>query len=188
MCLKGRRNSVKNALKKLFTSKKPLEEISGVYLGQNRFLRVVNQPNKKPEFVSEISGVATNFQLATRYGNIGLIAHNYLGGRHFCNLKVGDRVYVMDGYQQRRCYQVTSIQQFQALNPRSSRSNFIDLDTRQLFSVNEVFKRIYTGNHHLILQTCIEKGNIKEWGRLFVIAEPVEMQILPIEQPSGWKP
>ena len=187
MVLKGKRNPLRNAIRKLFSSKKPLEDINGVYLGQDHFLRVVNQPSNKPEFVSDISGVVTNFQLASRFGNIGLIAHNYLGGRHFSDLKIGDMVYVMNGFQDKRCYQVTSIHCYQALNPRSSRSNFIDLETREMHSVNEVFKKIYTGEHHLVLQTCIEKGNIKEWGRLFVIAVPVERLILPLEENRDYR-
>jgi len=164
-----------NIVKGFFSPKKPIEDVNGIYFGDNRYLRVVNQPGGKPEYVSDISGVATNFQLASRYGNIGLIAHNHLGGRHFCDLKIGDVVYVMNGVRQTRRYKVTSIHQYQALNPRSPRSNFIDLETRQTFSASEVFKHIYTGNHHLILQTCIEKGNIKEWGRLFIVAEPVSL-------------
>ena len=161
------------SLKSLFSAKKPLENVSGVYLGDNRYLRVVQQPNGRPEFVSGVSGVATSFQLASRYGTIGLIAHNYLGGRFFLDVKEGDNIHVLDGYGRSRCYRVMRIRQFQALEPRSPRSRFIDLDTHQTASASEVFREIYTGEHHLVLQTCIEKGQIKEWGRQFVIAEPV---------------
>ena len=38
------------SIKSLFTSKKPLENVSGVYLGGNRYLRVVRQPSGRPEF------------------------------------------------------------------------------------------------------------------------------------------
>ena len=161
------------SLKSLFSAKKPLENVSGVYLGDNRYLRVVQQPNGRPEFVSGVSGVATSFQLASRYGTIGLIAHNYLGGRFFLDVKEGDNIHVLDGYGRSRCYRVMRIRQFQALEPRSPRSRFIDLDTHQTATASEVFREIYTGEHHLVLQTCIEKGQIKEWGRQFVIAEPV---------------
>ena len=163
-----------NKMKSLFSSKRPLEDVSGVYLGNNRYLRVVQQPGGRPEFVSEISGVATSFQLASRYGTIGLIAHNYLGGRFFLDVKQGDDIHVLDGHGRSRRYRVTRIRQFQALEPRSPRSRFIDLETHQTCTASEVFKDIYTGEHHLVLQTCIEKGQIKEWGRQFVIAEPVK--------------
>ena len=161
------------SLKSLFSAKKPLEIVSGVYLGDNHYLRVVQQPSGRPEFVSGVSGVATSFQLASSYGTIGLIAHNYLGGRFFLDVKEGDDIHVLDGYGRSRCYRVMRIRQFQALEPRSPRSRFIDLDTHQTATASEIFREIYTGEHHLVLQTCIEKGQIKEWGRQFVIAEPV---------------
>jgi hypothetical protein len=164
------------SIKAFFSSKKPLEDVSGVYLGDNRYLRIVQQPRGRPEFVSGMSGVATSFQLASQYGTIGLIAHNFLGGKFFLESKVGDEIHVLDGWGRSRCYRVISIRQFQALEPRSPRSQFIDLETYQTSSASEVFKEIYTGEHHLVLQTCIEKGQIKEWGRQFVIAEPVNNQ------------
>jgi len=156
-----------------FTAKKPLADINGVFFGGNHFLRVVNQPDGKPEYVSDVSNAVTSFQLASKYGNIGLIAHNYLSGQYFGELKLGDHIYTMNGFRQQRIYQVTGIRRFQALNPRSARSDFIDLDTRQRLTVNDVFRQIYTGEHHLILQTCIQNNGDQEWGRLFVIAQPI---------------
>lgn len=160
---------------KFKSSKLPFEDISGIYLGNDRYLRVTAQPQGKPEYVSNVSGVATHFQLASRYGTIGLLAHNYLGGRYFLDLKLGDAIFVMDGHRRSRCYRVTKTHQYQALDPRNPRSHFIDLETRQVHSAKDVFQRIYTGSHHLVLQTCIQKGYIKEWGRLFIIAEPATM-------------
>ena len=136
-------------------------------------MRVVDQPSGRPEFVSSISGVATNFQLAARYGNIGLIAHNYLAGRHFSELNIGDPVYVMDGHGHKKPYQVREMLQYQALDPHNVRSNFRDLETEKIFTVSDVFRRIYMGQHHLILQTCIKKGNNDEWGRCFILAYPL---------------
>jgi hypothetical protein len=156
-----------------FSAKKPLDDVNGVFFGENHFLRVVTQPSGKPEYVSDISNAVTSFQLAENYGNIGLIAHNYLSGRYFRDLKIGDHIFTMNGFRQQRIYQVTSIRRFQALNPRSARSDFIDLDTNQRYTVNDVFRQIYTGDHHLTLQTCIQNGGNQEWGRLFVIAQPI---------------
>lgn len=167
-----KRDTFKKWVEKMVTPKKPLESINGLYLGDERYLRIVPQPEGKPEFVSSISRTATDFQLASRYGNIGLVAHNYLGGQYFLSLKIGDSIYVMNGKQRTRRYTVTKILKFQALDPRSPHSNFVDLENRKMLSASDVFKRIYMGNHHLVLQTCIQKGNIREWGRHFVIAEP----------------
>ena len=154
-------------------AKKPIEGISGIYFGKDRFLRVVNQPNGKPGYVSSISNTATNFQLAERFGIIGLIAHNYLGGRLFKDLKIGDEIYVMDGFGRKRNYRIIEMLRYQAVNPRSTRSNFVNLENRQLCTATDVFKRVYTGKHHLVLQTCIKKGGNLEWGRIFIIAHPV---------------
>ncbi|MDO9545655.1 MAG: sortase [Pelolinea sp.] len=154
-------------------AKKPIETISGVYFGKNRFLRVIDQPSGRPEYVSNISNTATNFQLASRYGNIGLIAHNYLGGRLFHDLQIGDEICVMDGFGRRKNYRVSNFLSYQAVSPRSTRSNFIDLKNNQLCTASDVFKRVYTGKHRLVLQTCIKKGTNEEWGRMFVIAQPV---------------
>ncbi|MCD6355706.1 MAG: hypothetical protein J7L66_00350 [Anaerolineaceae bacterium] len=152
--------------------KRPIQEISGVYFGKNRFLRVVDQPSNNPAFVSNISNTATNFQMASKYGNIGLIAHNYLGGRFFEDLKIGDDIHVMDGFGHTKIYRVKEIIRYHAVNPRSIRSNFIDLKNNRLYSANDVFKRVYKGSHHLVLQTCIKRGKNEEWGRKFIIAYP----------------
>jgi len=153
-------------------AKKPIETISGVYFGKDRFLRVIDQPAGRPGYVSSISNTATNFHLAARFGNIGLIAHNYLGGRIFNDLKIGDEIYVMDGYGKKNNYRIIEMLRYQAVNPRSTRSNFINLKNNQLCTATDVFKRVYTGKHHLVLQTCIKKGKNNEWGRVFIIAQP----------------
>ena len=155
-------------------AKKPIEGLSGVYFGKNRFLRVVDQPTGKPGYVSSISNTATNFQLAARYGTIGLVAHNYLGGRLFKDVEIGDDIFLMDGFGRKRIYRVSEMLRYQAVNPRSMRSNFINIENKQLCTATDVFKRVYTGKHHLVLQTCIKRGNNEEWGRIFIIAQPVK--------------
>jgi hypothetical protein len=165
-------NPLKGLVKKFLVPKKPIEDVNGLFLDSGHFMRVVEQPSGHPEYVSGISNVATRFSLPTRYGNVGLIAHNFLSGKYFLELQPGDFLYLMDGYGKRRRYLVKSIQRYQALQPRSPRSNFINLDTQEFCSASEVFKRVYMGNHRVVLQTCIQKGSIEEWGRHFVIAEP----------------
>ncbi len=166
-------SSFQQAVEKLFSPKKAVSSVNAIFLGNDHILHVVEQPAGKPEYVSEMTGTVTNFQLAAKYGIIGLIAHNYLGGKYFSELKIGDRVFAMNGYQGSQAYEVTQILHFRALNPQSPRSDFIDLDNGKRRNVNDVFRQVYTGSHHLVLQTCIERGNNKEWGRLFVIAKPL---------------
>jgi hypothetical protein len=173
MSMKLSPKSIQSALGKIFGPKKAVSSVNAIFLGNDHILHVVEQPAGKPEYVSEMTGTVTNFQLAANYGNIGLIAHNYLGGKYFSELNVGDKVFAMNGYQGSQAYEVTQILHFRALNPQSARSDFVDLDSGERRSVNDVFRQVYTGSHHMVLQTCIERGSNTEWGRLFVIAKPV---------------
>ena len=88
----NRKQSKRNPRK---SSKRPMEGVSGIYFGKDRFLRVVDQPAGKPEFVSSISNTATKFQLADKFGNIGLVAHNYLGGSMFHDVNLSDDIHVI---------------------------------------------------------------------------------------------
>jgi hypothetical protein len=73
-------------------------------------------------------------------------------------------------------YKVTSIVKFQALSPNSPSSKFVDLSTGDTLSASTLFKQVYGGDPHLVLQTCIAQDNEPSWGRMFVIAEPVEAE------------
>jgi hypothetical protein len=163
----------KQTFHKIFASKQAATGINAIFLGDDHILHVIEQPVGRPEYISTVTGTVTNFQLAAQYGNIGLIAHNNLGGRYFNDLRIGDRVYTMNGYQGSQAYEVSEILHFRAINPKRSNTDFIDLDSNEHYSANDVFQRVYTGSHHLVLQTCIERNADTNWGRLFVLAEPV---------------
>ena len=147
--------------------------IRGVYSEDILALPVVQQPSHNPGFVSNRNGMATQFALPESRNVIGLLAHNYLSGKQFFDLKIGDEISIVYGDGQYSAYIVVDIQNFQALEPNSQNSRFIDLETDQELSASELFTRVYSGDHHLTLQTCIQNGNIQSWGRLFVIANPI---------------
>jgi hypothetical protein len=150
-------------------------QIVGVYVENVLALRVVQQPPSNPAFVSNIMGTATQFLLAyTVAGNIGLLAHNYLSGGLFFQLKPGDVVQLIYGDGAVWEYEVGEIQEYQALNPNSPTSDFLNLATGETLSANDLFNRIYIGQHHLAFQTCIQRDNLDTWGRLFVIAPPYQ--------------
>lgn len=150
-------------------------QIVGVYVENVLALRVVQQPTSNPAFVSNIKGTATQFLLAyTVAGNIGLLAHNYLSGGLFFQLKPGDVVQIVYGDGAVWDYEVGDIQEYQALNPNSPTSDFVNLTTGETLSANDLFNRIYSGQHHLAFQTCIRRDNLDTWGRLFVIAPPYQ--------------
>ena len=147
--------------------------ICGVYITNHLALRVIQQPANNFGFVSSVGGEATQFSLAERYGVIGLLAHNYASGSYFFGSKPGEIVQIVYGDGNIDLYKITEIHEYQALNPNSSSSSFIDLYTGEKLSAMQLFKQMYMGSHHVVLQTCIQKGHINSWGRLFVIAEPL---------------
>ncbi len=144
--------------------------IRGLYSKNNFALQVIQQPSGQARFVSSIEGVATQFSITNQYGITGLLAHNYLSGRHFFGLEIGDIVQIVFGNGEVKGYQIAEIQRYQALQPDSSISQFLDLNTGEKLSATQLFRRVYMGNHHLTPQTCIQEDS---WGRLFIIANPI---------------
>ena len=147
--------------------------IRGVYVKGEFALPVIQQPSGQNGFVSSIEGVITQFGMPSKYGSTGLLAHNYLSGRHFFDLTIGDVVQVVYGDGNIFDYQISEIQEYQALQPNSPSSDFRDLNTGAQLTATQLFKKVYTGNHHLTLQTCIQEGLDDTWGRLFIIANPI---------------
>ncbi len=148
--------------------------VRGLYV-QNKFeFPVVQQPTGDTGFVSNDSGVVTDFAMADKYGVTGLIAHNYLAGADFFTLQIGDVLDVVYGDGTIKAYRVAEIRRYQALSPNSASSNFVDLSTNENMTASQLFKRVYMGAPHLTLQTCIQQGSEDSWGRLFVIADPVQ--------------
>lgn len=147
--------------------------IRGVYSEDNFGLQIIQQPNGQAGFVSTIEGVVTQFSMPNKYGITGLLAHNYLSGRHFSDLEIGDKVKLIYGDGDIKEYQIADIQRYQALQPNSPHSQFLNLSTGEKLSASQLFERVYTGNHHLTFQTCIQEGSEDSWGRLFIIANPI---------------
>lgn len=147
--------------------------VRGIYVEDVMALRVVQQPAGNAGFVSAITGVATQFKLAEKYGTVGLLAHNYAAGSLFSNIVLGDVINTIHGTGDIEQYKVTSIVSFQALSPNSPTSSFIDLDTGDKLSAGKLFEKIYKGEPHLVLQTCIARDNEDSWGRMFIVAEPI---------------
>ncbi len=137
-------------------------------------LLVAGQPIGSIGYVSNMPGVVTRFQQADQLGSIGLIAHNYLSGEEFFKLQIGDRIVMIDKQVNETSeYRVIAVEQYQALQPTSIHSRFLNLDNGENISAHQLSQRIYGREGYLILQTCVENEGNLEWGRLFVIAEPI---------------
>jgi hypothetical protein len=149
-------------------------QVVGVYVENVMALRVVQQPPNQPDYVSVRNGEATQFLLAFSFaGNTGLLAHNFLSGKLFFNLKEGDVVEVVYGDGSIQEYEIDKIESYQALNPDSPTSDFLDVSNGETLSATDLFYRVYGGDHHVTFQTCIAQGNNSQWGRFFVLANPL---------------
>jgi hypothetical protein len=150
-------------------------QIVGVYIPQVLELKVVQQPANNPAYVDATLGHITQFKLAAQHGAIGLLAHNYLAGALFFTLSAGQEVDVVYGDGAIRRYTILVLRHFQALNPLSTASNFVDLDHQDSnqISNSDLFYQIYGQGDRVVFQTCITANGNTSWGRLFVIATPV---------------
>lgn len=147
--------------------------LRGVYVTNTLALPIVQQPPGNANYVSDKGGEATQFATASHYGNIGLLAHNYLSGSSFSKLVIGQEVRLLfdDGHVE--YYVVSEILRYKALEPGNPFSDFQNLSSPdELISAGEMFNRAYAGRHHLTFQTCIEAAGSSSWGRLFVVAFP----------------
>ena len=147
--------------------------VRGVYVPGVLALPVRQQPADNPTYVSPENGVATQFAAAASLGVTGLLAHNYLAGAKFFKLAEVQDVLIVYGDGAVKRYRVTAIYRYQALDPYSPYSDFVDLSTGETKSLGEVFNLVYGGGDHVTFQTCIENNGVSSWGRLFVVATPV---------------
>jgi hypothetical protein len=146
--------------------------IRDVYVPDILSFPVVQQPEDNPYYVSGHDGEVTQFAIASQYGNIGLLAHNNLSGKSFSKLSVGQEVQLVYGDGRIEKFVITEVLHFQALQPESQQSLFLNLDVSETLSANQMFDRVYNGSRHLTFQTCIKANGNASWGRLFVIATP----------------
>jgi len=151
------------------------DKIVGLWVEDVLALRVVYQPTNQPGFVSTLDRIATYFLYPWKHaGNHGLLAHNYLAGRYFFDMGVGDIIQLVFGDGNYMDFEVTEIKEFQALEPNNPYGNFIDLETGEQLTANNVFIEVYMGDFHTTLQTCIAHGGNSEWGRQFTVAPPFD--------------
>jgi hypothetical protein len=147
--------------------------VRGVYVEGSLAFPVIQQPVDNGGYVSKDANVVTQYRAAARYGTIGLLAHNYLAGANFESLAVGKKVQIVYGNGRIDTYEITSIYRYQALQPNSGSSPFVNLADGKTYTAWDVFQLVYTGGDHITFQTCIESNGVSSWGRLFIIATTV---------------
>lgn len=153
-------------------------QVVGVYVQGTLALPVLQQPNDNPNYVSTEDETVTQFAAANRFHTIGLLAHNYLAGTHFSNLKISDVVVVVYGNGDKKYYQVNKVERYQALSPTSPQSDFVDLNDGKntRLTAGDVFSHVYTQGDQVVFQTCILNNGDPSWGRLFITAVPMRNQ------------
>jgi len=149
------------------------DSVRGIYIPELLTVLVVQQPSGNPEFISTEENTLTQFDLASKFGSIGLLAHNYLAGARFSQMERGQKFYLIYEDGRMSAFVVTEILRYQALNPNNTSSKFVDVDTNRLLTARDLFAKVYKRQGQVIFQTCIAAGQEPSWGRLFIISEPI---------------
>lgn len=148
------------------------QELRGLYIPNILAALIVQQPEGNAEFVSPRQNVITQYSLASQFGSVGLLAHNYLAGDTFSMLTSGQSFYLVYGDGHIKAFVVKEILRYQSLQSNDVNSNFVDLENGQNLTSQQVFSKVYNRAGQVILQTCIDAEGDQAWGRLFLIAEP----------------
>lgn len=146
--------------------------LRGVYVPGVLAFPIVQQPASNANYVSSDDGTITQFNMAAQYGNVGLLAHNYLSGRFFFDLALGQEVRLVYGDGKVETFVITQILKYQALQPSSPYSSFRGLENNDTLTAAQMFQKAYLGDRHVTFQTCIEAYGNSSWGRIFVVAKP----------------
>jgi hypothetical protein len=148
------------------------DTLVGIYVKGIMALHIVQQPNGDPAYIDLSDGSATQYYRASIYGTIGLLAHNYLSGRHFFEISLGTDLILVYGDGRTSQYTVSEIGDYQRLSLTDVRSDFVDLATNEQKNVDEVFAHYYQQKQVLTLQTCIAQNGKSDWGVRFILARP----------------
>ncbi len=148
------------------------KQLVGIYVPDLMALPVVQQPPNNPGYVSDSPATLTQFDMPSRYGTTGILAHNNLAGALFYKLNQGDMIVLVYGDGSSRFFQVDWVRHFQALSPESPYSNFLDLDQpEKQLSSTDLFTQMYKSGEPLIFQTCLAQQGNASWGRVFISAK-----------------
>ncbi len=161
--------------------------VVGVYVPGVLALPVGQQPQGNAGFVTRTPNQTTQFNLAGQYGTIGILAHNDLAGMLFPEIQTNEYAIVVYGDGHLEYFQISQIQKYQALSPTSTFSDFINLDgSNERLSASQLFNRIYGPGGRLVFQTCIDANGDPSWGRVFIIAEPADSQVLSVVKQTSF--
>jgi hypothetical protein len=146
--------------------------LRGAYADDLFALPIIQQPDTNAGYVSTADNTLTQFGMASQFGNVGLLAHNYRSGQYFNQLLPGMKLKLIHGDGHIEYFLVAHVYRYRATSPFSVTSDFVDLDTQEYLTATDLFTKVYKGPRHVTFQTCISRDGNSSWGRLFVIAKP----------------
>ncbi|GAB4547064.1 MAG: hypothetical protein Fur002_22750 [Anaerolineales bacterium] len=156
------------------------DALRGIYIPNTLALRIEQQPANDPKFISSERLTATEFSMAARLGNVGLLAHNNLAGKLFFDIRPRAEITLVYGGGGTETFVVNAINAYQAL----AGGNYLNLTSGEVVSSRALFEQMYEGERRLTLQTCIEYNGDKNWGRLFILAAPRRADENNAERPN----
>ena len=153
-----------------------VDTVVGIYIDGLFSLPVLQQPPGDDAYVSNDNHAVTQYAWPSKYGTIALLAHNTLSGRIFFQINANQDIILIFGDGRMEHYRMKEVQNYQALSPYDTHSDFVDLNGPgpTILTHEELFQRIYTTPGQLVLQTCFEANGDPSWGRMFVVAEPIK--------------
>jgi len=162
------------------------DEVVGVYIPGLLALPVGQQPKGNASYVTREPHKATQFSLASKYGTVGILAHNDLAGAQFSSIRQNQYAIIVYGDGRLEYYIIEEFQEYQALTPTSTFSDFINQDgSNEKLTAGQLFSRVYGQDNRLVLQTCIAAHGDPSWGRLFIIAKPANHKVLSVIQQTS---
>lgn len=149
------------------------ETATRVYISGVLDLKVEPQLNGDNLEITNDPEIVNQYSLA-KGGTVALMAHNYLAGQYFYQIREGDVVLLdfRDGHS--RKYVVTDIIEFQRLNLL-----FISTETLQVYSERQFLNTFFQSRDYLVFMTCLEKSGNVSWGVTLFIALPLADEIVP---------
>ncbi len=148
------------------------DTITGVYVPGIFSYPVEGQPAGNAGYVSGAVDRLTQFNLASQYGTVGFWPTTIWRVPRF-NLASGQKVQVIFGDGSAKSYVIAETHSFQAKQPNSPFSDFLELDQENsVWSAEDLFYKMYAGDERVVFQTCIAADGVSTWGRYFVIAIP----------------
>lgn len=154
-------------------------DLRGLYVSGVLADVIVPQPEGDVTYVSSQSDTLTQFEMASHFGTLGLLAHNYLAGNDFFRLEEGQLLYLIYGNGRVETYIIREFMRYRALSPQSATSDFVDLENGETLSASQLFMKVFQREGDVVLQTCVYADGDASWGRLFIIAVPYD-QLAPI--------